>query len=438
MERMTHYGSHTVAYDSPCDLVVIGAGASGLACAISCAQELERAGVRDGVRIVVLESASKPGRSILASGNGRCNFSNSHIDVDRYRGSSFVSAASESLGETPASSTLSWLADLGLLWREAPVGGGMLFPATNQASTVLEVLLLACDRLGIDVACEYRAERLFTEGRGYRVEGSRAVEVGRRVVGKKLKKVKRDLEWSPFSLSSSSVVLAVGGDPSDGLTLDCACSAPQGILGPLAASGPGIPSLDGVRIQARLSLPDRGFSEVGEVLFRSYGLSGIVAFNASRFAAEGCALELDTLYDLDEQVLCERLEKRIAAYPLATLRECLVGLVLPEVAVAACEAAGLSLDVRVDEVAARRAACALKRIPFTVHRAAPDRPCQVSRGGLSLEGFDPSSMESVAHPGFYALGEALDVDGPCGGYNLDWAWKSGILAGIHAGRNLAC
>ena len=125
-------------------------------------------------------------------------------------------------------------------------------------------------------------------------------------------------------------------------------------------------------------------------------------------------------------------KKRIAAYPLATLRECLVGLVLPEVAVAACEAAGLSLDVRVDEVAARRAACALKRIPFTVHRAAPYRPCQVSRGGLSLEGFDPSSMKSAAHPrkvSDSALGEALDVDGPCGGTTSTGHGKAGSSQG---------
>lgn len=443
MGRMNSSAEQTVC--------IVGAGASGLACAIACAQELERSGRRAGVRIVVLEQASKAGKSILASGNGRCNFSNARIDVSEYRNAPFAEQTHRALAALPAQGVLPWFKGLGLAWREAPATGGLLYPFSNKASTVLAVLLAACKRYGVQILTEQRVQGIEQRAESFVVSGQRGVEVGRKTVGKKLKKVKREVEWEPFSLTADVVVVAAGGVPDEALVCGVPLCPPHPVLGPLAAtfaggsgcgsSGPSpaqsLEALDGVRVHAKLTIDQVGFSEEGEVLFRPYGLSGIVAFNASRVAAPNSKALLDLAPEYSEEGLRALLHDALASSAAPTWSALLEGFFVPAVAAIVLYQAGYSANEVPQEAGLGDVAAAAKGLAFSVQGVEESQACQVTRGGCAVSAFDPATLEARTAGGLYVLGEALDVDGPCGGYNLDWAWTCGIVAGTHIGRRFS-
>lgn len=451
MGRMNSSAEQTVC--------IVGAGASGLACAIACAQELERSGRRAGVRIAVLEQASKAGRSILASGNGRCNFSNARISVGEYRNAPFVEQAHRALAALPAQGVLPWFKGLGLAWREAPASGGLLYPFSNKASTVLAVLLAACKRYDIQVLTEQRVQGIEKCAGSFVVSGQRGVEVGRKTVGKKLKKVKREVAWEPFSLAADVVVVAAGGVPDEALICGVPLCPPRPVLGPLAATfagrggeggsnvdsgsngspGPAqsLEELDGVRVHAKLTIEQAGFSEEGEVLFRPYGLSGIVAFNASRVAALNSKALLDLAPEYSEDGLCALLRDALASSAAPTWSALLEGLFVPAVAAIVLCQAGCNADAAPQAAALGNVVAAAKGLAFAVQGVEGSQACQVTRGGCEVRAFNPATLEARTVDGLYVLGEALDVDGPCGGYNLDWAWTCGIVAGTHIGRRFS-
>lgn len=193
--------------------------------------------------------------------------------------------------------------------------------------------------------------------------------------------------------------------------------APSPVLCPLACTGLNLAPLDGRRVHATLSLQRDGHEiarEHGEVLFRDYGVSGIAAFNLSRHAAPQDTLVLDLIPSL---TLPEALERA---------RHTLDGILDPIVA-----------EALLDQYGSRKEAVVhAKRLELQVVGPAESDRAQVSRGGLSTSQFSPATLEACDVPGVYACGEALDVDGPCGGFNLAWAWKSGMVAGRAAAREV--
>ena len=177
--------------------------------------------------------------------------------------------------------------------------------------------------------------------------------------------------------------------------------------------------------------------EKGEGLFRKYGVSGIAIFNLSRFAQPGDEVVLDFVPNLTRDDLQALLNERAAAFtalggPAATCEDALRGLVLPLVA----EALLIILKLKPFDPATtknmHRASMALKRFRLRVEGPGDAKQCQVHRGGFDCSEINPKTMEFYGFPGLYAAGEMLDVDGPCGGYNLHWAWTSGLLAGMSA------
>ena len=165
------------------------------------------------------------------------------------------------------------------------------------------------------------------------------------------------------------------------------------------------------------------------MLFRSYGISGIVVFNASRYANPGETLLVDFLPAMEpreaENAIRARIE-RLQGQPAHTLFR---GFVLPELGAALLAASGIQSAEPLQQELCCRIAHTMKAFPLTVQGIADEAQCQVHRGGIALESVRPESLELKAQPGLYVLGEALDVDGPCGGYNLHWAWACGILSG---------
>lgn len=506
-------------------IAIVGGGAAGLASAVAAGRELAAAGRAGTAGVVVFEADERVGRSMLATGNGRCNFSNASIEAGRYRNAGFVGEALVSLiAGFSAARDLGdpvhrFFSDLGMLSREE--GEGRLYPATGKASTVVDVLRAAAAGLGVVEACGRRVTRIevpreegglfhlrFADGS---IEHAAAVvlAVGGKHAACEGRPQPKRRGKAPFRSDAPAADGAASCDVRHGaaaLLPDRYGAVPlHPVLGPLAADDP-LRALDNIRVRANVWLAskeggdarlsavlldpsldpagwrvadeaqrawarDHGVSdyayapspaqmcgvpcgglkaiERGEVLFRSYGVSGICLFNLSRFAEPGDVLLIDFLPQVracDAESFLFARRKRLCASDTAlagahaaplTAEAFLRGMLLPQVARAVLGHAGLEPDAPFGKADVPALARALKAFPLTVEGIGDERQCQVLRGGLAVEAFDPRTMESRLDAGLFAAGEALDVDAPCGGYNLHWAWASGLLAGRTAARLVA-
>ena len=401
-------------------LAIIGGGAAGLAAAVTAARELRMLGVPGDV--AVYEADERVGRSILATGNGRCNFSNARIDAGAYRNAAFVGSA---LGALTAGSdpVHAFFADLGLVWREE--GEGRLYPLANKATSVLDVLRAAAADFGVREACGRRAVRLDVPDRP---GGRFHIRFADGTVG-----------------HADAVVLATGGRTVRELLPEgIGFAAARPVLGPLRTATDVVRHLNTLRVRCAVTLagPDGApkARETGELLFRDYGVSGIAVFNLSRFAEPGDRLLVDLLPQMSEGDCAGFLHarrRRLSADGRPLSREAFLrGMLLPAVARAVLEEAGLAPGAPLAKRDVPALAAALKAFPLEVRGIGDERQCQVRRGGADVAAFDPRTLEARAVPGLHVVGEALDVDAPCGGYNLHWAWASGILAGRAAATRL--
>ncbi|WP_321972859.1 NAD(P)/FAD-dependent oxidoreductase [Paratractidigestivibacter sp.] len=343
-----------------CDVVVVGGGAAGLVAAV-CAAEA-------GASVVVFERELECGRKILATGNGRCNFAHENLDAARCNNPQFVQGV---CGLADA-----WLADVLAFWRGCGMAwvsdSGRLYPMSLQAASVRNLLLARARRAGVVLAC-----------------GREAASLG---------ELPR----------AAATVIACGGGAElvGGFGLEARPFSP--VLCPVAArpvdAGFDLAAVDGRRARAHAALLRGGrevFAEDGEVLFRSWGLSGIVMFDFSRRVEAGDVIRLDLTCGMGAEKLA--------------------GLV-PE---------GV-LDPQVARALGKDALARATALDFRVEGLAETNKAQVKRGGLLASQFDPATLGACERPGLFACGEALDVDADCGGFNLAWAWKSGIVAGSAA------
>lgn len=401
-------------------LAIIGGGAAGLAAAVTAARELRMLGVPGDV--AVYEADERVGRSILATGNGRCNFSNARIDAGAYRNAAFVGSA---LGALTAGSdpVHAFFADLGLVWREE--GEGRLYPLANKATSVLDVLRAAAADFGVREVCGRRAVRIDVPDRP---GGRFHIRFADGTVG-----------------HADAVVLATGGRTARELLPEgIGFAAARPVLGPLRTATDVVRHLNNLRVRCAVTLagPDGApkAREAGELLFRDYGVSGIAVFNLSRFAEPGDRLLVDLLPQMPEGDCAGFLHarrRRLSADGRPLSREAFLrGMLLPAVARAVLEEAGLAPGAPFAKRDVPTLAAALKAFPLEVRGMGDERQCQVRRGGADVAAFDPRTLEARAVPGLHVVGEALDVDAPCGGYNLHWAWASGILAGRAAATRL--
>lgn len=447
--------------DAHMRIAIIGGGAAGLAAAVAAARKLGERGLHEAAGVVVFEADERVGRSILATGNGRCNFSNSSVDASLYRNPEFVADALRALADDGAARlkarglacdpgedpVLRFFEDLGLAWREE--GEGRLYPATSKASTVVDVLRAAAADAGVVEATARRVVAVeppdeegglfhlrFADGS---IEHAAAVIVtvgGRHALGGS------DRSGCGSSAAASLLPERYASEPT------------RPVLGPLRVREEAPRRLDNIRVRARVRLADDApfgmtkAEERGEVLFRSYGVSGICIFNLSRFAEPGDALLIDFLPQVERtrlrRYLVERARRLAAPKGIGggtrapiTYEALLRGLLLPQIGHAVLEEAGLDPHALLDADDLPALERALSEFPLTVEGIGDERQCQVLRGGLAVEAFEPRTMESRLDACLFAAGEALDVDAPCGGYNLHWAWASGLIAGAAAARRIA-
>ena len=389
-------------------VLVIGGGAAGLVAALAAS--------RGGARVTVLEAAERVGRKLLATGNGRCNLTNMQVTPSAYNCPAFVEPA---LATWTPQRVRGFFRELGLLTFEEREG--RVYPCSNTATSVLDVLRLGCRCAGVEIVCGFDAVGISERDSIFAVTDAKG-------------NVRR----------GQAVVVATGG----ATRLLGACGhelAPfSPVLCSLKTDTDVFRGLSGLRVQAQVSAYEHGDAaepfarESGEVLFRDYGLSGIVIFDMSRMVGEGMVLSLDLLPDMDAGEVGTWLHGRMEALtggndPTAvSYEDLLTGTFHSRVAACVLRAAGCRPSAQAEAGDLGRIARACKDLRTTVHGVGDAKHAQVTRGGARVDAFDAQTLESRQVPGLHAVGETLDVDARCGGYNLHWAWASGLVAGAHA------
>ena len=405
------------------DLAVVGAGAAGLFAAIVAAR------ARPGLRVVCFEGARSVGAKILVSGGSRCNVTNTEVTERDFWGgpSRMVKAVLRAL---PASRTVELFHDMGVALHEE--SDGKLFPDTNRARTVLDALLRECARLGVEIRT------------GARVTGVR--EAGMRLDGGAFVVTAGDVE-----VDTLAVLIATGGQSlpksgSDGFGYQLVRRLGHSVvpttpaLVPLLLADSRFAAVSGVSHLAAITVHDGANRHVvsGSLLWTHTGISGPVGLDASRHwhraVQEGRVPEVTVslLPGTTFEALEARLLDAAASRPTSTLaRE--VGALLP-----ASVADVLTRQAHVEPATplahltkeARRAVIrAALTLPLRVTGSRGYQYAEATAGGVPLEEIDPATMESRVCPGLYLAGEILDVDGRLGGFNFQWAWSSGWVAG---------
>lgn len=412
------------------DVLVVGGGASGLAAAITAA--------RVGKSVCVVERNVACGLKLLATGNGRCNLSNESIDIRRYNRPAFVESI---MGPQPEQDLESFFSSLGIMTiREE----GRLYPRSLRAESVRDALLNVCDRLGITLICGANVASAHKASEGWTLQIDRPARAlkakkhdDRKSELRSLRKALADTPRTSDTLQARAVVIATGGNPTgiaDVFSLPLTPLRP--VLCPVSASVVGdrtaLETLDGLRVRAHLALTrnhEELWREDGEVLFRAFGISGVAVFNLSRRIQHGDTILLDVFPDLSKDELFDMLNRRVELLGGFSPRDprWLDGMLAPQLSRVVCTAFEQCHPGSNDVI---HLVSILKHFKLLVEGTAEERSAQVTRGGVSVESISTPSLRarSAVDAPLYVCGEALDIDADCGGFNLAWAWISGIRA----------
>lgn len=403
-------------------VVIIGAGASGLAAAVMLARE--NAANR---HIIVLEKESRVGRKILATGNGRCNLTNRHVNQSHYY-SDEKRMMNGILQRFDIDQTLQFFESLGIVCMETEKG--RLYPRSFQASAVLDTLREACMLLQVDIRVDARVVKIEKKKNEYDI-----------------------MIENQEKLVADAVLVACGGKASPKLgsdgsglaimkALGFACSPVYPVMVQICTETNRIQSLKGIKFEGQASLwhkNERVASESGEILFTEYGLSGLPIFQLSICAGEywrrnpKAALEirLDFLPEMDSDALLMHLIMRMSYLAERDLQSYFAGLLNKRIGLAVLKAANVQpLSRKIVSMGQKELNALVDQCKAFSLLAKGNRPfdqAQVTAGGIRLNEFD-ANLQSKRLPGLFAAGELLDVHGDCGGYNLQWAWSSAAAA----------
>lgn len=424
-----------------CDIAIIGGGAAGLAAGIFAAEETRVAGVAGSGRptVLILEGAKKIGAKILVSGGGRCNVSHETVRPDDFNGARSV--VRNTLAAFPVPETVRWFASMGVLLKREETG--KLFPTTDDAHTVLGGLIGRCRELGVGIRT-----------------GHRILEVR---VDRKSSDPASDswfaLRHEGGELFARRVILATGGrslprSGSDGQGFEIArrfghqVTDTHPALVPLVLDAgmfhwelAGVSHPVDLRITANGLVIDR---RVGDLLWTHFGVSGPVVLDASRHwtvaraAGHEMGLRCSFLPGLDARAVEQLILSRAEGAPRRTIGRILAERLPERVAQRLLEAQGFDRRASIGQLpreSRRRLAAMLTDFPLPVVRDRGWNFAEVTAGGVLLSEIDYQTMESRIVPGLHLVGEILDCDGRIGGFNFQWAWATGRIAGTAAARS---
>jgi predicted Rossmann fold flavoprotein len=406
------------SFTSSASTVTLKPGSSHAAAAISAAEN-------PNVQVILLERQSRVGRKLQATGNGRCNLSNRNAQVKNYHGQN-ADFSAFALETYDVENTLTWFQEMGLYTVEER--SGRIYPYSDQANSVVDVLRFALDRPNIQLITGFEVTKIRANHPGFTVESNEE------------------------SISCDKLIVACGGLAGTKLggsisgykllqKMGHHCTKLRPTLVQLRSDWGGCVSLKGVRANCKVEVYNGNMlhgASAGEIQFTEYGLSGPVIFEVSR---DVCAekgewmCKLDLLPDMQPDELYSLLSKRQTSNLSA--EELFTGILHNRLGRIVVKEANISLHApirQLDEWELENVCQVAKALCIPLEEPMGMDSAQVTAGGIVTTEFDGRTMESHLVPGLYACGEVLDIDGDCGGYNLQWAWSSGRCAGHHAGK----
>ena len=390
---------------------IIGGGASGMAAALAAAEN-------PNARVILFERQARLGRKLQATGNGRCNLTNQKPAAYHGDQPDFADAA---LAAFSVTDTLAWFRSMGLY--TVTEDSGRVYPYSDQANSVVDILRFALEKPNIQVETGFEVTKL---RQGFVVEGD-----GRQIACDKVIVACGGLAGTKLggSMSGYQILRSMGHR----------MTKLRPALVQLKCGWNGVAALKGVRANCRATILHNGAvhaQSIGEIQFTEYGISGPVIFEISRDVCQSKGewqCRLDFLPEF-EDLKAELIRRRSTNLPM---EELLTGIVHNRLGRVLTKAAGISssgmvadlTDYQIEQVCA-----AVKSFDIALTEPLGMDSAQVTAGGILTAEFHADTMESRLVPGLYACGEVLDIDGDCGGYNLQWAWSSGRCAGLAAGK----
>ena len=397
---------------------IIGGGASGMAAALAAAENPD-------VQVLLFERQARVGRKLQATGNGRCNLTNIHALEGGYHGQ-MPEFADKALKAFDPQTTLTWFRGLGLYTVTEP--SGKVYPYSDQANSVVDVLRFALEKDNITLYTGFEVQKLRPEKDGFTVSNGEQNHFCHKLIvacgglaGTKL-----------GGTMSGYKLLGKLGHKSTRL---------RPALVQLKSDWGEVNALKGVRAQCHIQILHDGVlhrQSRGELQFTEYGISGPVVFEVSR---DACAEKgtwtacIDFLPEWTEEMLMQEMNRRCQTK--LPMDELLTGILhnrLGRVLTKAAGVKGKQLVNQLSQQEAEQICGVVKSFELKLTEPMGMDSAQVTAGGVLTADFDPDTMQSRLVPGLYACGEVLDIDGDCGGYNLQWAWSSGRSAGLHAGK----
>lgn len=404
-------------------IAIIGAGASGMIAAITAA--------RSGADVTVFERNDRVGKKLLATGNGQCNLTNLNCDYTHFHGENphFVDNVFRSFS---IKDTIDFFNSLGVL--TVAENDGRMYPRTYQASTILDVLRFELELCGITVKNQTP------------------------IISVKKNRLDFTLQSEDTRFTSDIVIIACGsraspqlGGTSSGIeilkNLGHSSTDIFPVLVPLKTDFPHSRHLKGTKVLAEISLIIDGkmsTKEYGEVLFTDYGLSGppviqlSIPVNTALHQSKKVMCTVDLFPDKTLNELIEYLHKRISDKSTFSIETSLIGFINKRLIASVIHESGIAdvkkmaLGINSNEII--RIATTVKKWTFRITGSLSWNDAHVCAGGIKTSEFNSTTMESKLVKGLYAIGEVLDITGDCGGYNLQWAWSSGVVAGRSASK----
>ncbi len=407
------------------NILIIGGGASGMVAALTAAKQHHN--------ITILEQRDRIGRKILATGNGRCNLSNADQSLSHYHALAGDEAAETFVSEVfkayDQKSVLEFFRSLGVEIRDR---NGYLYPASEQASAVLDVLRFALENEKVRIVTDCKVKQIQKTGGAFLVKTDSG-----------------NYEADRLLLSAGSRA-GIPSSASDGYAL--AKEIGHTILDPvpalvqLCSDEKDCKMLSGIRTQAKISLLEENHliaSESGEIQFTDYGFSGIPTLQISYLVSERTAkkqrmsVAFDLMQSLTLEECCDLLIMRRQESGYKTCEQFLIGLFHKNLGLCLMKRAGIALTKKVSALSddeLTKLAKLIKAFSFSVKGTRSFQDAQVCAGGVRLDEIS-KNMESKIIPGLYFAGEIIDIHADCGGYNLQFAFATGMLAGSHIGTS---
>jgi len=400
------------------DVVVVGAGASGLITAIVSA--------RRGKKVLILEKNNKIGKKLLATGNGKCNITNQRPTLEHYYSNNpnFIKEFFEGYSYQ---SIKQFFKSIGLEVIEAKEG--KVFPMSLQASSVVELLVAECAQLDIKIVCELEVQQIKKIKNFYEITHNKGIEKTEALV-----------------VATGNISAPQLGGVDSGISfakrLGHNIIKPFPTLVQLTSPMKRLERMAGVKIESRVTLKTKDGKNIqkqGDVLFTSYGISGLAILDISRFVMvellkkKNIMLTIDLMPKMSQDQLLALMRKSLVKKSSKPLTIWLQGFINKKLILPILEPLKLQDETvgslfsnikNLESIVSK-----IKSFEFEVNGSRGYKGAEVATGGVDTKEINPKTMESKRHKGLYFTGEVLDVDGDRGGFNLHFAWVCGLRAG---------